>query len=81
MTKMITLRAWGDQAFDPPPSTYQLRQLVKRGQIDPPPVFLGRGYYVQRDAAVIDGDAVSTDAPSKQTTHADPVIARILAAR
>lgn len=76
--KLLSLKAWGDQTFEPPLSRYQLLQLVKRGQIDPPAVFIGRGYCVREDAVVVD-DQVSAE--PVQRTHDDPVIARILANR
>lgn len=54
MSKRITLTAWAACAFDPPPSLWTLRKMVREGRIDPPAVKVGKSYYVQDDARPVD---------------------------
>jgi hypothetical protein len=53
-TKMVMLEQWGREHFDPAPSLWTLRQMVRAGKISPHPVKVGKSYYVQSDAEVID---------------------------
>jgi hypothetical protein len=52
--KMVLLLAWGRAHFDPPPSLYTLRSMVRTGKIEPAPVKVGKSYYVDLDARVVD---------------------------
>ena len=40
MPKNVTLEIWGRAHFDPPPSLWTLRQMVRAGKIEPPPARL-----------------------------------------
>lgn len=52
--KLILLEQWGAAHFDPPPSLWTLRAMARAGKIAPQPVKVGKAYYVQADAAVVD---------------------------
>ena len=52
-TRYITLEAWAE-AIDPKPSLYTLRAMARMGKIQPPPVKIGKAYYVEPDARVVD---------------------------
>lgn len=52
--KKVLLLAWGSANFDPPPSLYTLRSMARMGKIQPAPVKVGKAYYVEPDARVID---------------------------
>ena len=52
--KQVTLENWAANHFDPPPSLWTLRKMVREGRIDPPAVKVGKSYYVQEDARPID---------------------------
>lgn len=54
MSKRITLMAWAAAAFDPAPSLWTLRKMVREGRIDPLPLKVGKSYYVQEDARPVD---------------------------
>lgn len=54
MSKAVPLEQWGKANFDPPPSLWTLRAMARAGKIDPPPVKVGKAYYVQPDAQVVD---------------------------
>lgn len=54
MSKRITLTAWAAAAFDPAPSLWTLRKMVRERRIDPLPVKVGKSYYVQEDARPVD---------------------------
>jgi hypothetical protein len=54
MSKAVPLETWGAQHFDPPPSLYTLRSMVRMGKIQPCPVKIGKAYYVEPDARVVD---------------------------
>lgn len=53
----ITLQAWGAAQFDPPPSDWTLRKMARDGLIYPAPMKLGRTYYVDQSARVVDPSA------------------------
>jgi len=50
MARKITLTAWAEQEFDPPPAERTLRLWVREGRIHPPPIKVGRSYYVDPEA-------------------------------
>ena len=52
--KKVLLLAWGCAHFDPPPSLYTLRSMARMGKIQPAPVKVGKAYYVEPDARVVD---------------------------
>lgn len=54
MKKLITLRHWAEQTFDPPPHPNTLRRWARLGKIQPRPRLIGRTYYLQRDAEHVD---------------------------
>jgi hypothetical protein len=54
--KRILLAAWAEAQFDPPPSLWTLRRLVREGNIHPPPVLIGRQYYVEPTAKLLTAD-------------------------
>jgi hypothetical protein len=53
-SKKVLLEQWGREHFEPPPSLWTLRKMVRDGKIDPQPVKVGKAYYVAQDAEVID---------------------------
>lgn len=52
--KAVLLETWGRAHFDPPPSLYTLRSMARMGKIQPAPVKVGKAYYVEPDARVVD---------------------------
>jgi hypothetical protein len=54
LLKAVLLTEWGAAKFDPPPSLWTLRQMARTGKIRPKPVKVGKAYYVQPDAEVVD---------------------------
>ncbi len=50
MPRKITLLAWAAQQFDPPPVENTLRIWARNGRIIPPPVKIGRTYWVEPTA-------------------------------
>ena len=50
----LTLEEWAARAISHPPGLYTLRSMARNGRIDPPAVKIGKAYYVERDAKVID---------------------------
>jgi hypothetical protein len=53
-SKKVLLEQWGKDHFDPPPSLWTLRQMARAGKISPKPVKVGKAYYVDQDAEVVD---------------------------
>lgn len=53
-SKAILLEEWGKAHFDPPPSLWTLRAMARAGKIQPRPVKVGKAYYVQPEAQVVD---------------------------
>lgn len=47
---LLTLEEWRHQRFSFPPCVATVRQWIKHGYIDPPPVKHGRSYYIQPGA-------------------------------
>jgi hypothetical protein len=58
--KAVMLEQWGAANFDPPPSLWTLRAMVRAGKIQPRPVKIGKAYYVQPDAVVVDPSRAPT---------------------
>lgn len=52
----VTLRAWADKQWDPPPSVHTLRRWTREGRIFPWPEKRGREYFVDPDARYIEKD-------------------------
>lgn len=48
------LDEWLKSQFDPPPAIRTARLWIKAGKIYPPPVKVGRAYYVEQDATFQD---------------------------
>ena len=53
-SKKVLLEHWGREHFDPPPSLWTLRAMARAGKIQPPPVKVGKAYYVDSDAQAAD---------------------------
>lgn len=53
----LRLDAWLSKQFDPPPAIRTARLWIKAGKIYPPPVKVGRAYYVEQNAVFQDGVA------------------------
>lgn len=53
-SKQVLLEQWAREHFDPPPSLWTLRAMARAGKIAPQPVKVGKAYYVDSDARVID---------------------------
>jgi hypothetical protein len=49
----IPIAQWAEKYFDPPPSTYLVREWAKSGQIEPPPVNVGKAWYVDENAEYV----------------------------
>jgi predicted site-specific integrase-resolvase len=56
----IRLDEWLKREFDPPPAIRTARIWISAGKIYPPPVKVGRAYYVEHNATFQDG----SDRPS-----------------
>lgn len=52
--KHITLTAWADQHFEPPPKLPTLRAWAASGRISPPPIKVGRTWMVRQDACYVE---------------------------
>jgi hypothetical protein len=52
--KLVPLLEWGEARFSPPPSLWTLRAMTRAGKIYPQPVKVGKSYYVDPEAEVID---------------------------
>lgn len=50
MPKWITLEAWAERTFDPPPKSGTLRAWAGSGQLQPPASIIGRRWMVREDA-------------------------------
>lgn len=53
MSKKITLQAWAEQRFDPPPSIHTLRKWARDCWIFPIPEKVGREYRVDPEARYV----------------------------
>jgi hypothetical protein len=51
----IRLDEWLKREFDPPPAIRTARLWIKACKIYPPPVKVGRSYYVEQNAVFRDG--------------------------
>jgi hypothetical protein len=49
----ILLGEWAEQKISPKPSDWTLRQMARAGKIEPPPVKIGKAYYVQPAARIV----------------------------
>jgi hypothetical protein len=58
----IALDVWAER-IQPKPSLYTLRSMARMGKIQPRPVKIGKAYYVEPDARVVD--------PSRRPTLVD----------
>jgi hypothetical protein len=56
----IRLDEWLKREFDPPPAIRTARLWINAGKIYPPPVKVGRSYYVEQGATFNDGTARPT---------------------
>jgi hypothetical protein len=56
MSKKITLKAWAEARFDPPPSAKTLQRWARDCRIFPLPVKVGRDWRVDADARYIAND-------------------------
>ncbi len=61
MDKLTTLANWARKRFDPPPSMHTLRQMVRNGEIYPPPVKIGREWRLRESARLLSEPADITD--------------------
>lgn len=50
----LRLDTWLERQFDPPPAIATARGWVRDGKIYPPPVKVGRAYYVEENATFQD---------------------------
>ncbi|RUR65873.1 excisionase [Variovorax guangxiensis] len=50
MKPKIRLTAWAALHFDPPPAERTLRLWGREGRVIPPPLKIGRTYYIDQDA-------------------------------
>ena len=48
--KRVTLEAWAEANFDPPPTIATLRAWARQQRIQPAPIKVGRTWYVAADA-------------------------------
>jgi hypothetical protein len=53
----LRLDSWLAKQFDPPPAIRTARLWIKDGKIYPPPVKVGRAYYVEENAVFQNGIA------------------------
>ncbi len=51
----IRLDEWLKREFDPPPAIRTARLWIKASKIYPPPMKVGRSYYVEQNAVFRDG--------------------------
>lgn len=56
MARKITLKAWADQRFDPPPNIKTLQRWARDCWIFPVPEKVGKTYYVEPSAVFIGRD-------------------------
>lgn len=52
----VRLDEWLKREFDPPPGIRTARTWILEGKIYPPPVKVGRSYYVEEDAVFQHGE-------------------------
>lgn len=78
VTKKITLQAWAERNYDPPPSRRTLRTMVREGRISPAPELVGREYRVSEDAVVLPPKRPLRLAPVTVLQSVDPVVNDII---
>lgn len=71
MTKKVTLRAWAESRFDPPPCNNTLRAWARNLWVYPYPEKVGREYRVVEDAIFIGNDykKIAEYVPETQKSH------------
>jgi hypothetical protein len=52
--RYIPLEEWASRTIRPAPSLHTLRAMARTGKIQPPAVKIGKAYYVEPDARVVD---------------------------
>jgi hypothetical protein len=52
--RYILLTEWAKGRIQPEPSLWTLRAMARTGKIEPRPVKIGKAYYVEPDARVVD---------------------------
>lgn len=70
---MITLEAWAESKFNPPPAIRTLRAWRKSGWISPAPVKVGRGWMVDEHA-----EYCPSSPPMADTANLSPRVLAIL---
>jgi predicted GIY-YIG superfamily endonuclease len=68
--KKVLLEEWGKAHFEPPPSLWTLRRLVRDGKIVPPPDLVGRKWYVAANAKHVDELPPPSPAPRRKKNRA-----------
>lgn len=71
----VRLDIWLQRNFDPPPDIRNAKLWIKQGRIYPPPIKMGRSYYVEQDAAYV--DYFPPPAPSARGDTKIPILDRI----
>lgn len=51
--KLITLRAWAEARFDPPPAEKTLQRWARECWLFPVPMRFGRSYYIEPEARFV----------------------------
>jgi hypothetical protein len=54
MAAKIPITDWAAKRWNPPPNRIQLCRWARLQRIDPPPQKVGREYYVEPDAKLVD---------------------------
>ncbi len=54
MPEYVKLEEWAVGKFSEPPSLWTLRSMARTGRFDPPAVKIGKYYYVEPAARVVD---------------------------
>jgi hypothetical protein len=52
--RFVTLEEWAAPRFREPPSLFTLRSMARAGKFQPPAVKIGKAYYLEEDARVVD---------------------------
>lgn len=61
-TRKVTLAGWAELHFSPPPSLHTLRRMARENRITPQPILVGKTYYVEPTARVVDDEAAPPEA-------------------
>lgn len=62
--KKVTLEVWAKARYNPPPVARTLQRWARENQLCPPPVKLGRTYYIRPDAQHISEVLAGGDQPT-----------------